>query len=327
MANPLALRRLGLSELMVTPVGLGCWQFSKGQGLFGNYWLVLEDAEIRQIISRSLEGGINWFDTAEAYGKGESEKALAGGLLSLARSPGDVIIATKWNPVLRRASSIARTIDVRLGNLAPFPIDLHQIHNPFSLSSIESQVRAMAGLVQAKKIRYIGVSNFSRKQMGRAHRELQKLGLPLVSNQVRYSLLDRRIEANGVLEAAKELGISIIAYSPLAQGLLTGKFHEDPTLIRSRSGFRKYMGAFKPRGLEKSRPVIEALRRIAPKYGATLAQVSLSWLISFHGEIVVAIPGASQAGHVADFTAAMSFRLSAEDMEELDRVSALFKKP
>jgi aryl-alcohol dehydrogenase-like predicted oxidoreductase len=327
MTIPLSFRCLGRSELMVTPVGLGCWQFSKGHGLFGNYWPVLDDAEIRRIISQSLDGGINWFDTAEAYGKGESEKVLASGLLSLGRSPGEVIIATKWNPVLRRASSVPGTIAIRLRNLAPFPIDLHQIHNPFSLSSIESQVRAMAGLVQEKKIRYIGVSNFSRKQMEKAHRQLQKSGLPLVSNQVRYSLLDRRIESNGVLDAARELGISIIAYSPLAQGILTGKFHDDPKLIRSRSGFRKYMGAFKPRGLAKSRPVIESLRQIAPKYGATPAQVALNWLISVHGETVVAIPGASRAGQVGDLTAAMSFRLSAEDLEELDRVSALFKKP
>lgn len=327
MAIPFSLRRLGRSELMVTPIGLGCWQFSKGKGLFGNYWATLGDPEIRTIIARGLDGGINWFDTAEAYGNGESEKAVSKALRDLGKSPGDVIIATKWNPVLRRASSIVATIGVRLENLAPYPIDLYQIHNPYSLSSIESQVRAMAGLVREKKVRYIGVSNFSRKQMERAERELQASGLPLVSNQVRYNLLDRSIETNGVLESAKELGVAIIAYSPLAQGILSGKFHDDPKLIRSRSAFRKYMGAFKPRGLEKSRPVIEALRRIAPKYAATAAQVALNWLISFHGETVVVIPGASRAGQVPDLSAATSFRLLGEDMEELDRVSALFKKP
>jgi len=273
-----------------------------------------------------LEGGINWFDTAEAYGRGESEKAVSKALVDLGKAPGEIIIATKWNPVLRRASSIAATIGVRLENLAPYPIDLHQIHNPYSLSSIGSQVRAMAGLVREKKVRYIGVSNFSRKRMERAERELQALGLPLVSNQVRYSLLDRSIETNGVLESARDLGIAIIAYSPLAQGILSGVFHDDPGLVRRRPGFRKYMSAFKPKGLERSRPVIEALRRIAPKYAATAAQVALNWLISFHGETVVAIPGASRAGQVADFTTAMSFRLSGEDLAELARVSSPFKK-
>ncbi|MGZ7046413.1 MAG: aldo/keto reductase, partial [Candidatus Aminicenantales bacterium] len=264
-----APRRLGRSDLMVTPIGLGCWQFSKGKGLFGNYWATLDDAQIQAIIARGLEGGINWFDTAEAYGGGESEKALSKTLRDLGKAPGEIIIATKWNPLLRRASSIAETIGVRLGNLAPYPIDLHQIHNPYSLSSVESQVRAMAGLVRRGKVRYVGVSNFSRKQMERAERGLRVLGLPLVSNQVRYNLLDRRIETNGVLESAKDLGIAIIAYSPLAQGILTGVFHDDAGLVRRRPGFRKHMSAFKPKGLEKSRPVIETLRRIAAKHAAT----------------------------------------------------------
>jgi aryl-alcohol dehydrogenase-like predicted oxidoreductase len=326
MSTAFPLRRLGRSELLVSPIGLGCWQFSQGQGLFGNYWAVLDDAAIREIVSRSLEGGINWFDTAEAYGGGASERALSGSLAGLGKAPGDVLIATKWSPVLRRASSIPATVDVRISNLAPFPIDLHQIHNPYSVSSVESQARAMAGLVRDKKIRYIGVSNFSRKQMERARRELGQSGLPLVSNQVRYSLLDRRIETNGVLESARELGVAIIAYSPLAQGLLSGIFHDEPALIRRRPGYRKYMSAFKAKGLVKSRPVIEALRRIAPKYAATPAQVALNWLIAFHGETVVAIPGASRVKQVDDFTAAMSFRLSGEDLDDLDRVSARFKK-
>lgn len=324
--DPKAPRRLGRSDLLVSTIGLGCWQFSKGKGLVGNYWATLDDAGIQAIIARGLEGGINWFDTAEAYGGGESEKALSKALRDLGKAPGEVIVATKWNPLLRRASSIGATIGVRLGNLAPYPIDLHQIHNPYSLSSIESQVRAMAGLVREKRVRYIGVSNFSRQQMERAERELRGLGLPLVSNQVRYSLLDRSIETNGVLASANELGIAIIAYSPLAQGILSGVFHDDPGLVRRRPGFRKHMAAFKPKGLEKSRPVIEALRRIAPKYAATEVQVALNWLITFHGRAVVAIPGASRAGQVPDLTAAMSFRLSGEDLAELDGVSSPFKK-
>jgi aryl-alcohol dehydrogenase-like predicted oxidoreductase len=318
-------RPLGRSGIKVTPIGLGCWQFSKGQGMFGDYWSVLDDAEIRGILAEALRGGIDWFDTAESYGNGESEKALSKGLRDLGRSPGEVVIATKWNPLLRRACSIRATIAVRLENLAPYPIDLHQIHNPLSLSPVGAQMRAMAGLVREKKIRSVGVSNFSRRRMIRAHQELGKEGLPLASNQVRYSLLDRRIEANGVLESAKELDIAIIAYSPLAQGLLSGKFHDDPRLVKKRSGYRKYMRAFRRRGLEKSRPVIEALRRIAPKYVATPGAIALNWLIAFGGETVLAIPGASRAEQVRDFTAAMSFRLSSEDREELDRVSAPFK--
>jgi aryl-alcohol dehydrogenase-like predicted oxidoreductase len=310
---------------MVTPVGLGCWQFSKGKGLFGNYWGVLRDEEIELILARALAGGINWFDTAEAYGNGESEKALAKGLGKLGKSAGEVVIATKWNPILRRASSISGTIDIRLRSLFPFPIDLHQVHNPFSVSSIGAQMRAMAGLVRDGKIRYVGVSNFSRRHMERAHRALEKEGLFLVSNQVRYSLLDRKIETNGVLEAAKDLDVSIIAYSPLAQGVLTGRFHDRPDLASALTGLRKHLAAFKPGGLAKSRPVVEALRRIASKHRATATQVALNWLISRRGDTVVAIPGASRAEQADDFTAALSFRLSGEDVEELDRVSDGFK--
>lgn len=320
-----APRPLGRSGITVTPVGLGCWQFSKGHGLPGRYWSILEDAEIRRIVAAALAGGINWFDTAEGYGRGESERALARSLRDLGRLPGQVVIATKWTPILRRASSIAGTIEARLANLAPFPIDLHQIHNPLSVSSVESQAQAMARLVEAGKIRSVGVSNFSRKRMERAHRALETSGLPLAANQVRYSLLDRTIETNGVLEAARELGITIIAYSPLAQGLLSGRFHDDPGLVGRLPGFRKYMPAFKRRGLAKSLPVVEALRRIAPGYGATPVQVALNWIISRAGETVVAIPGASRAGQVADFVAAAAFRLSDRDREELDSVSAPFK--
>jgi aryl-alcohol dehydrogenase-like predicted oxidoreductase len=310
---------------MVTPIGLGCWQFSKGRGLGGRYWAALDDAEIERILAAALAGGISWFDTAEAYGGGESEKALARGLAALGRVPGEIVIADKWLPVLRRAASIPATIGTRLANLSPFPVDLYQVHNPLSVSSVPAQMKAMAGLAETGRVRAIGVSNFSRRLMEKAHRALRALGLPLVSNQVRYSLLDRRIETNGVLAAAKDLGISIIAYSPLAQGLLSGKFHDDPRLARKHGGFRKFMPAFRPKGLAKSRPVVEALRHIASKHDATPVQVAVNWLVSVHGDAVVAIPGASRAGQVEDLVASTSFALTDEDRDELDRVSAPFK--
>jgi aryl-alcohol dehydrogenase-like predicted oxidoreductase len=320
-----SLRRLGDSDLMVSPVGLGCWQFSKSRGLSGSYWAALDDGEIERILAAALAGGINWFDTAEVYGRGESEKALAKGLRALGKSPGEVVIADKWHPVLRRAATIPETIGTRLANLSPFPIDLYQVHNPLSVSSIAAQMKALAVLVEAGKVRAVGVSNFSRRQMEKAHGALRELGLPLVSNQVRYSLLDRRIETNGILAAAKDLGISIIAYSPLAQGLLSGKFHDDPRLARKHGGFRRFMPAFRPGGLAKSRAVVEALHRIASKYGATPSQVAINWLIGSPGQTVVAIPGASRAAQVEDFAAAKAFALTDEGRDELDRVSAPFK--
>ncbi|UCC40295.1 MAG: aldo/keto reductase, partial [Candidatus Aminicenantes bacterium] len=150
-------------------------------------------------------------------------------------------------------------------------------------------------------------------------------GINLISNQVKYSLLDRRIETNGVLDTARELGISIIAYTPLAQGLVSGKFHDDPTLIKKRGGYRRHMGAFKPKGLEKSRPVIDALREIAERYQITPSQVALNWVLNFHGDIIVAIPGATKTIQAKDNAASMKFKLTKDEMEHLDRVSAPFK--
>ena len=123
-------RNLGKSDLRITPIGLGCWQFSKRNNLAGKFWPVLEDDLIKNVVKISLEGGINWFDTAEIYGNGASEKALAKSLQKLGKKPGEVIIATKWWPMFRTASNIVKTIDERLKALDPFPIDLYQVHQP-----------------------------------------------------------------------------------------------------------------------------------------------------------------------------------------------------
>ena len=319
------LRRLGRSDIRVTPIGLGCWQFSQGQG-WNRYWPPLPEEEIDRIVAVSLEGGVNWFDTAEAYGSGASERGLARALQKAGCRPGGIVIATKWRPVLRRASSITETIDIRLACLAPYPIDLYQIHNPLSFSSTGAQMKAMAGLVRAGKIRAVGVSNFGTKRMIEAHRLLAAEGVPLVSNQVHYSLLKRGIEADGTLDAARELGITIIAYSPLDQGVLTGRFHEDPSRRKILSGPRKWRGFYRTSFLEKSRPVIEALREVGARHVATPAQIALSWLVRAHGETVVAIPGASKASQAAANAASMRFDLTADEIDHLDRVTRPFRK-
>ncbi len=318
------LRKLGKSEKMISPVGLGCWQFSKGGNWGGKFWPVLEDELISEIVSISLEGGINWFDTAEMYGNGNSEKILSATLPALNVKPGETLIATKWWPMFRTASHIGRSIEKRLNCLAPYPIDLYQVHQPWGFSSVEKEMEAMAGLVKAGRIMHVGVSNFNAKQMRRAWDALQKHGISLSSNQVRYSLLDRKIESNGVLDVAKELGITIIAYSPLAQGLVTGKFHDDPGLVR-KTGYRRHFPQFKPKGLEKSKPLIDLLKSLAEKYNATPSQIALNWLIHYHGDTVVVIPGATKAKHAEENTGAMTFRMEAEDMLRIDEASSIFR--
>jgi aryl-alcohol dehydrogenase-like predicted oxidoreductase len=318
-------RRLGRTPIEITPIGLGCWQFSGGFGLVGGFWEALAQETVDDIVRVSLAGGINWFDTAEAYGRGRSEKALARALGAAGRRDGDVVVATKWWPIPRTAKSIGTTIDDRLRCLGGFSIDLHQVHQPFSFSSVEAEMEAMADLVEAKRIRAVGVSNFSASRMRRAHAALEKRGIPLASNQVRYSLVDRGIESNGILAAARELGVTVIAYSPLGQGILSGRFHADPALIRSRPGPRRYMAPFRPSGLARTRPLVEELQRIAAARGVTPSQVALNWLLHFHGETVVAIPGASRPRHAEEAAGAMAFRLAAEEMARLDDLSRPFR--
>lgn len=324
MENLLPLRNLGKSDIMITPIGLGCWQFSKQGNLAGKFWPTLDDDLIREVVRISLEGGINWFDTAEIYGNGASEKILAKTLTGLGKKPGDAVIATKWWPMFRTASNILKTIDDRVDALNPFPIDLYQVHQPWGFSSEIAEMEAMATLVRNRKIKVVGVSNFSAKQMRSAWETFQKSGINLVSNQVQYSLLQRKIESNGIMETAKELGITIIAYSPLAQGLVTGKFHDHPELLKN-IGFRRFSSQFKPKGIEKSRPVAEMVKKLAVKYNATPSQVALNWLIHYNGNTVVAIPGATKATHAAENTGAMKFVLSKEDMHLLDEVSKDYK--
>jgi len=306
---------------MVSPIGLGCWQFSKGGGFIGKYWPKLSADTEREVVSASLAGGVNWFDTAEAYGLGKSEQALAAALASVGRKPGEVVVATKWLPLGRFAGSIARTVGRRLECLAPYPIDLHQIHFPASFSPIPAQVRALAGLVKSGRIRHVGVSNFSASQMRLAHRVLAEEGIPLVSNQVLYSLLKRDIEKNGVLETAKELGITLIAYSPLAQGVLTGRFHQDPASFAGLSRMRTMSMRSERSRLERTRPLIEDLRRIASEHQVTPAEVALNWTVSFHGDTVVAIPGASKASQAEHNARAMSFTLRLDELERIDELS------
>jgi aryl-alcohol dehydrogenase-like predicted oxidoreductase len=316
METTSSCRNLGHSDLKVTPIGLGCWQFSKTNNLAGKFWPKLDDDLITTIVDESLQNGVNWFDTAEIYGNGASERALSAALIRLGKKPGDVMVATKWWPMFRTASNIPKTIDERLAALDPFPIDLFQVHQPYGLSNEKEEMKAMAGLVKAGKIRYIGVSNFNAKKMRTAWETLNELGIPLISNQVRYNLLDRSIESNGILQTAKELGITIIAYSPLAQGILSGKFHDNPELLKN-IGLRKYTTFFKPSGLEKSRPLIEKLKTLSIKYNVTPSQVALNWLINYNGDSVVAIPGSTKATQTLEDTSVMKFKLTEEDLLSL----------
>jgi aryl-alcohol dehydrogenase-like predicted oxidoreductase len=314
-------RRLGTTDLAITPIGLGCWQFSQGTRAMSRFWDILSAETIETIVDTALKGGISWFDTAEAYGRGTSEQSLSIALKKLDVKPGAVTVATKWFPIGRTASSIGKTIDTRIACLAPYPIDLYQIHQPWSFSSVPAQMREMAKVLRAGKIRAVGVSNFNARRMEMAHAALAAEGIVLASNQMRFNLLARNIEKNGVLQAAKRLGITIIAYSPLSQGVLTGRFHEDPSAARKVSTGRRVLGHLSPAGLAKTAPVIQELRAIARAHGVKPGQVALAWAVSFHGDTVVAIPGATQAAQAKDSAEAMAVKLTEKELSRLDELS------
>jgi aryl-alcohol dehydrogenase-like predicted oxidoreductase len=318
------MRTLGHSSIKISALGLGTWQFSNGGNFVGGYWDALPADRMRDIVSAAVDNGINWFDTAQMYGSGTSERNLARALLDADKKPGDVVIASKWWPVLKTAENLRATIDERLACLQPFPLDLHQIHQPLSISSVEKQMQVMADLLDAGKIGAVGISNFTAKAMAKADDVLQRRGHRLASNQVRYNLLARQIERNGILQEACDRGITIIAWSPLEQGMLSGRFHRDPASVARLPWMRRQALSFQKQRIAKSLPLISTLERIASAHNATVTQVALAWLINVHGDTVVAIPGASSVEQVKQNAGALTLQLSAAERNEIDEQSAGF---
>jgi aryl-alcohol dehydrogenase-like predicted oxidoreductase len=321
-ARLMTTRELGRTGLYVSPIGLGCMQIA-GRGIVATMFPAPPQTQVDEIIKAALDGGITWFDTAEMYGHGGSERALSNGLVYAGIKPGDVTVATKWAPFGRTAKSIERTIDDRLAALDPFPVDLHQIHMGFgSFSSTRSQLHAMARLAAAHEIGAVGVSNFSARQMEAAHAALAEHDISLATNQVQINLLHRNIESNGVLDTARRLGVTLIAYSPLREGILTGKFHDDRSLFANVPRLRRTVMRMSDKTLDRSAVLIDGLREIAAAHRATISQVALAWVIQNYGDIVVAIPGASKPRHAEEAAGAQKLSLSDEDLRRLSDLSS-----
>lgn len=315
------MRRLGNTNIQISALGLGLWQFSNGCNFVGGYWQSQSREQMRDIVAACVANGINWFDTAELYGNGVSEQNLARALQDANIQPGEVVVASKWNPTFRFASSIGKTLQTRLNCLHPYVLDLHQIHNPLSLSSVEKQAHAMADFLDQGTIKSVGVSNFTAGMMNRADDALRARGYSLASNQMHYNLMARGIERNGIMNEAKQRGITIIAWSPLEQGLLTGRFQRDPSSIDKLPWMRRYRLKIQKSILTKTLPLIDAMEQIGKVHGASIAQVALSWLIHAHGDTVVAIPGASSIAQVVQNAGAMQVKLTGEEIERLNKIS------
>ncbi|MHA1552270.1 MAG: aldo/keto reductase [Candidatus Heimdallarchaeaceae archaeon] len=314
-------RSLGKTDIKVSPIGIGVMMWMGGKGIIGRIAPGVSDEVKNEIIKEAISGGINFFDTAEMYGFGRSETNLVEALKANNIKDEDVIIETKWNPLLRRARNMRRTINKRIQYLDGYTIDLYMVHQPFSFSSIKTEMKEMASLLENNKIRSVGISNYNADKMRKAHEELEKLGIPLAANQVNYSLVKRDIESNGILDTAKELSVTITAYTPLAGGLLTGKLHNNPEALKNK--FAMYRMVAK-RNLEESIPLVETLTEIGKLHDVLPGQVALNWLVTYHGDTVVTIPGATKAYQAKESAGAMSFNLSKNELEEIAEVSEKF---
>ncbi len=299
----------------MTPLGVGTWAW--GDRFFWSYASDYGAPELLQAFDASLAAGVTLFDTAEVYGLGESERLL-GQFRQSAHVP--VQIATKYGPLPWRltAQSVAQALSASLSRLRTDQVALYQVHWPFTfLMSQATLCSALADEVKRGRIGAIGVSNYTAAQMREAHQLLAARGVPLAVNQVRYSLLSRQIERNGIVDIARQLGVVILAYSPLAQGLLTGKYTPDQLL--TPAGARRLDAQFSRPGLERIAPVLALLEQLGEAHGRTPAQVALNWLIA-QGN-VIPIPGAKNAAQAQANAGALGWSLSEGEVAQLEQVS------
>jgi aryl-alcohol dehydrogenase-like predicted oxidoreductase len=297
--------RLGQSDLTVAPLGIGAWAW--GDSGFWGYGKDYGRQDVNEAFVAGLNAGVNLVDTAEVYGWGESERIL-GTLISTTRSRERVVIATKFAPFVWRLTeqTVAPALHASLRRLGVAQIDLYQVHWPFSLLSIRRLMDALADAVQEGTIRAVGVSNYSAEQMQRAHEALARRGVPLATNQVNYSLLKRSPEVNGVLDTCRQLDVTLIAYSPLAQGLLTGKYSAQ----QRPAGPRAFTFGLTDMALLER--VLDLLREIGKDHDdKTPAQVALNWLIG-QGN-VLPIPGAKHAAQAMSNAGALGWALSDDE--------------
>src|SRR5215204_5984393 len=245
---------IGLAdELNVAPLGVGAWAW--GMTRLWGYGKEYDRSDVGRAFRTSMAEGVTLVDTAEMYGNGASERII-GEILREGGFEGRPVIATKFAPLPYRfsAKSLLSAVDKSLERLGIETIDLYQIHFPNPFLRINGLMDALAETVKAGKVRRVGVSNYGADQMQRAYDGLASHGVSLASNQVEYSLLQRAPETNGVLEASRDLGVTLIAYSPIAQGLLTGKY--GPGGDRPAGLVRRMGRTFGEQNLKKTEPVL-----------------------------------------------------------------------
>jgi len=305
--------RLGKTDLEVSAIAFGTWSF-------GGDWGSFDAEQAKKTVGRALELGITFFDTAQAYGFGASERLLADALWS--GTPRDrVIVATKGGlrkegSTLRRDASarwLREGVERSLRNLRTDYIDLYQVHWPDPATPAEETGRALADLVSEGKIRHAGVSNYSPRQMT----DLARFG-PVETDQPPYHMFHRDVEAEILPYAAKN-DIGILVYGPLAHGLLSGTM--TPETRFATDDWRGSSADFKGERFARDLAVAERLKLFAASREITLPALAIAWTIS-NPAVDVAIVGARNPAHLDDPVAAADMRLSASDRDEIDAVLA-----
>ncbi|KAH7533690.1 uncharacterized oxidoreductase At1g06690, chloroplastic [Ziziphus jujuba] len=318
--------KLGGSDLRVTKLGIGAWSWGDT-----SYWNNFEwdDRKLKAAkaaFDASIDSGITFFDTAEVYGSRFSMGAINSETLlgrfirdRKEKDPElDVAVATKFAALPWRLGrqSVITALKDSLCRLGLSSVDLYQLHWP-GIWGNEGYIDGLGDAVEQGLVKAVGVSNYSEKRLREAHEKLIKRGIPLASNQVNYSLIYRAPEENGVKATCDELGITLIAYSPIAQGVLTGKYTPDnpPTGPRGR--------IYTPDFLTRLQPLLNRIKEIGDNYSKSPTQVVLNWLIA--QENVVPIPGAKNAEQAEEFAGALGWRISDEEISELRSLASEIK--
>jgi aryl-alcohol dehydrogenase-like predicted oxidoreductase len=320
----MTLRRLGQSDLKITPIGIGAWAIGGGSWEFA--WGPQDDEESIAAIRAGLDRGINWIDTAAVYGLGHSETIVGRAVKGLRHRP---YIFTKcsliWDHSGKvshslKSASIRREAEASLVRLGLDAIDLYQIHWPAwrggpesdSPGSIEEAVGALALLQREGKIRNIGVSNFNAKQMQRAVDVA-----PITSLQPEYSLVARDVESS-ILPFAREHRIGVIVYSPMASGLLSGAMTRERIATLPEDDWRKRSPNFQEPLLSRNLRLVEALRAVARRRNATPGEVAIAWTLR-NPAVTGAIVGVRSERQVSGIAGAADLELSTDDLLEIEQ--------
>jgi aryl-alcohol dehydrogenase-like predicted oxidoreductase len=308
-------RPLADTGLTIPPMGVGTWAWGdRGTWGMGGYDTTLTKQTITEAFESSVDAGVVLFDTAEVYGRGESERIIGSLLAGDPRRADSVLVATKFMPMPYKVfvrSALLKAARASLSRLGLPSVALYQIHGPISFRSHAAIADALAAAADEGLVRAVGVSNYSALEMRSMADELERRGLRLASNQVEFSLLRRSPETSGLLQACRDLGVVLMAYSPIGQGRLSGKY----SAANPPPGKRN----FSTHPMPVVERVVGELRRIGEAHGGrTPSQVALNWLMV---KGAVPIPGAKNRAQAEENAGALGWALDAEEIAALDQVA------